>query len=128
MIEFLPSPGPDVVALRAGGTLTADDIDRAWASLDAALDEAQSVGVYLEIVGLEGVTLAGIVRDIATGLQNLKDLPRFERVAVVTDSGWIQKAAKLEDLLIPGIDVRAFSPEEEAAAMAWLSAHAAPVA
>ena len=127
MIELLPSPGPDVVAFRAGGTLTERDIEKAWASMDAALDESDSIGLYIEVVELKGATIGAIVTDVTTGLKNLGKLKHFKRIAVVTDAEWIQTAAKLEDWILPSIDIRAFSTAEDEAAIAWLTAHAAPL-
>jgi hypothetical protein len=128
MIELLPSPGPDVVAFRAGGTLTERDIERAWAAMDAALDESARIGLYVEVVDLTGVTLAGLVKDLTLGLKNLGKLKHFRRIAVVTDAAWIRTAAAIEDKLLPGIEIRTYPTEEDEVAVAWLAAHAAPAA
>ena len=128
MIELLPSPGPDVVAFRAGGTIPSADIDRVWNSIDAALDETARLGIYVEVVHLTGVTLAGLIDDVVTGFKNLGKLKHFERVAVVTDAKWIRTAASIEDKLFPGIEIRTFETAEDEAAMAWLTAHTAPLA
>ncbi|HIG75208.1 MAG TPA: STAS/SEC14 domain-containing protein [Bacteroidetes bacterium] len=128
MLELLPSPGPDVVAYRAGGTITERDIERAWAAMDAAIDESHRIGLYVEVVDLSGVTLAGLVKDLTLGLKNLGKLKYFRRVAVVTDAAWIRTAAGIEDKLFPSIEIRTFETAEDGAAMAWLTAHAAPAA
>lgn len=127
MLELLPSPGPDVVAYRAGGTITESDIERAWAAMDAAIDESERIGLYVEVVDLTGVTLAGLVKDLTLGLKNLGKLKHFRRVAVVTDAKWIRTAAGIEDKLFPSIEIRTFETAEDGAAMAWLTAHTAPV-
>ena len=127
MLEFLPSPGPDVAAIRVGGKITAADIEKAWASIDAALDEAERIGLYIEIVDLGGFTLEALVKDIGMGLKQIGKLKRFPRVAVVTDTEWIRTVAGIESKLLPGVEVRAFPTEEDGAAVAWLTAHAQPV-
>lgn len=126
MLELLPSPGPDVVAFRVSGKVTAEDVETAWASLDAALDEAETIGLYAEIVGLGGVTLDGLVKDLAMGLKQIGQLRRFARYAVVSDAGWLRAVADVEGKLLPGIEIRTYTPEEKDAAMAWLTAHTAP--
>ena len=128
MLDLLPSPGPDVVAFRASGKITTGDIERAWASMDAALDEAESIGLYAEITDLGGFTLDALLKDIQMGLKQLGHLSRFQRVAVVTDTKWIRTLADVEDKLFPGIDLRTFALAEQDAAMAWLTAHTAPLA
>lgn len=127
MLELLPSPGPDVAAFRAGGKITSDDIQKAWRAIEAALDEADQIGMYVEIVDLGGFTLDALVKDITLGFKQIGQLRRFPRVAVVTDSRWIAAAAEIEGKVLPGVEVRAFPTEEDGAAMAWLTAHAAPL-
>ena len=127
MLEFLPSPGPDVAAFRAGGKITADDIEKAWQSIDAALDEADQIGMYIEIVDLGGFTLDALVKDIVIGFKQIGRLRRFPRIAVVTDQAWVGTVAEIEGKLLPGVEIRTFPTVEDEAAMAWLTAHAKPL-
>ncbi len=126
MLTLLPSPGPDVVAFRVSGKVTADDIEQAWASIDAALDEGETIGLYAEIVDLGGVTLDGLVKDLALGLKAIGEWRRLARYAVVSDARWLRTLATVEGKLLPGIEIRTYPMEEQAEAMAWLTAHAAP--
>ena len=126
MLELLPSPGPDVVAFRVSGTVTKADVELAWASLDAALDEAETIGLYAEVVDLGGVTLPGLVEDLARGIQALGEWGRFARYAVVSDKAWLRTLAKVEGTILPGIEIRTYTPDESEAAVAWLTAHTAP--
>lgn len=48
-------------------------------------------------------------------------LRRIDRCAVISDTGWIRLAAEIEGAVIPGLTIKAFSPEDEAAAEAWLT-------
>ena len=45
---------------------------------------------------------------------------RFDRCAVISDAGWIRRAAEVQGALIPGLTVRSFTPEAGAEAAAWL--------
>ena len=51
-------------------------------------------------------------------------LERIDRCAVISDTGWIRLAAEIEGAVIPGLTIKAFSPDKEAEAEAWLSAPA----
>lgn len=126
MLELLPSPGPDVVAFRVGGTVTEDDVELAWASIGAALDEADSIGLYAEVVGLDGVTLRGLIEDVARGLEAIGQWRRFARYAVVSDQKWLRTLAEVEGKILPGVEIRTYTPDESEAAVAWLTAHSAP--
>ena len=48
-------------------------------------------------------------------------LERIDRCAVVSDIGWIRLAAEIEGAVIPGLTIKSFTPDNEAAAEAWLS-------
>ena len=126
MLELLPSPGPDVVAFRVSGTVTKEDVELAWASVGAALDEAETIGLYAEVVDLGGFTLSGLIEDLARGLKAIGQWRRFARYAVVAEAGWLRTIAEIEGKLLPGIEIRTYEPAESEAAMAWLTAHTAP--
>ena len=40
-------------------------------------------------------------------------LGKFDRCAVVSDTGWIRTAAEVEGALLPGLAIKAFEPGEE---------------
>lgn len=106
-------------------------------TLDGELDDAEMMA------GLEAL-IAGLV-DVENGvmmyrIQNftmpsfgvltaeLMSLPsiwrmleRIDRCAVISNKGWIRMAAEFEGAVIPGLTIKAFSPDDEAAAEAWLS-------
>jgi len=126
MLDLLPSPGPDVVAFRVSGKVSKADVELAWASLDAALDEAETIGLYAEIVDLGGFTIDGLVEDVAHALKEIGQWRRFARYAVVTDAGWLRTLADVEGKLLPGIEIRTYAMDQKDDAMAWLSAHTRP--
>ena len=47
-------------------------------------------------------------------------LGKFKKCAVVSDTGWIKKAAEIEGALIPGLVIKSFDLDAEDAAEAWL--------
>lgn len=48
-------------------------------------------------------------------------IPRFSRIALVAEKGWIRRMATVEGALIPGLTIKAFKTGEEDAAEAWLA-------
>ena len=121
MVERLFPPAPYVVALRAGGRITTEDVERAKAALDAALAEHDRVSFLLLVDGLGFVEPAALVRDIGYGLGQIQNLHRFHRVAVVTDQGWLRNVVGAENAVLPGVEVQAFAPADRAAAESWVS-------
>lgn len=49
-------------------------------------------------------------------------LSKYDRCAVLTDVEWLRSAAEFEGVLIPGFEVKAFTLDDETAAVAWLDA------
>ncbi|WP_237067299.1 STAS/SEC14 domain-containing protein [Microbulbifer guangxiensis] len=50
----------------------------------------------------------------------LRTMARYDRVAIVTDTDWLQTVAELEGKLLPGLEIKAFDLDEEDDAEAWL--------
>ncbi|MDT0631022.1 STAS/SEC14 domain-containing protein [Rubrivirga sp. S365] len=121
MIERLFPPAPHVVALRVGGRVTTADVDRAKAALDGALADHDRISFLLVVDGVGFVDPAALVRDIGYGIGQVQNLPRFHRAAVVTGQGWLRAVVGAENAVLPGVEVRAFSPADRAAAEAWVS-------
>jgi hypothetical protein len=128
MIERLHPPAPHVVALRAGGRITSEDVGRAQAALDDALKRHDRVSFFVVLDGVGWIDPAALLRDLGYSLGQLKNLPRFHRAAVVTGQGWVRAAVGAEDALLPGVEARAFAPGDRAAAEAWVAERPGAVA
>lgn len=48
-------------------------------------------------------------------------LGKFDRCAVLSDSGFIRTTAEVEGALLPGLEIKAFHIDEKSAAEAWLN-------
>jgi hypothetical protein len=110
-----------VVGIRVDGRIDASDIETAMKALEEKLRTNERVSFFVEIDDLSGVSPEAILKDIRFGLEQLKNLGRFSRAAVVTDIKWIRAAAGVEDLLIPRVEVKAFSKMDRDVALAWVS-------
>lgn len=58
----------------------------------------------------------------------LKNLPalwgavrRFEKCALVAPQSWVRTVGEIEGALIPGLEIKAFEPDDEDDAEAWLA-------
>ncbi|MBB4660336.1 STAS/SEC14 domain-containing protein [Parvularcula dongshanensis] len=49
-------------------------------------------------------------------------LHRFERCAVVAPQAWVRQVAEAEGHLLPGLEIKAFTPDDREAAERWLEA------
>ena len=122
MIEPLAAPAPHVVAFRLEGQITADDVGRAIRLIEARLQEHEPVSLIIEVGDVKAVTVAAMVEDLRHGLGQIRHLGRYHRVALVAAQGWLRAAAQVEGAVLPGVEVRTFTPAEQIDATAWASA------
>lgn len=98
---------------------------------DAAETEAALQHLIADIEAAEGSNLlvhmgpVGIP-DISAFAVQLRHLPhllrllsRIDRIAVLSDQGWVRAGAEIDGLLLPGVDIRAWPNGDEAAARIW---------
>jgi hypothetical protein len=114
-IEDLPG---DVVALRAVGIITAKDYRDMLIPLVEEKLKSHSKIKCLIVLGEEYMTYTGDAAwtDMKFGLGHVKD---FSRVALVTNIGWIAKAARLFMPLMP-FDFETFALAELEIAKEWI--------
>ncbi|MEE8487726.1 MAG: STAS/SEC14 domain-containing protein [Gemmatimonadota bacterium] len=121
MLQFLDLGSDNVWAVHVVGKLDSDDIAVAMATLDERLSRPENVRCYFEAEEMDGVTIGAMLKDVLYGLRHVGDVPRFERFAIVADQPWLHALAKFEDKLLIGVEVRAFPPEQRAAARDWIT-------
>lgn len=71
-------------------------------------------------------TLGAIALELSRLPELFRLIRRFDRVAVLADEAWIRTASRLEGMLIPGLEIRAFGRNQHAEAEAWLTRQDAP--
>lgn len=120
MIEILESP-KHLIAMKISGSVTAEDIDKAYKATDEALKSNERVSFFAEVDDSMGFTIEGALKDLWNGIGQLGRLGKYYRAAVVTDKGWIATMARVEGLVFSSIDVRVFEPAERNKALAWAS-------
>ncbi|MGD9628157.1 MAG: STAS/SEC14 domain-containing protein [Pyrinomonadaceae bacterium] len=118
MIEILESP-KHLVAMKISGSITAEDIEKAYKATEDALGSNERISFFAEIDESVAFTAEGIVKDLWKGLGQLGKLSKYFRAAVVTDKGWIGAMARVEGLVFSSIDVRVFEPADRNKAFAW---------
>jgi hypothetical protein len=120
MIEILES-AKHLVAMKISGSITAEDIEKAYKATNDALTDNERVSFFAEIDDSMGFTVEGLLKDLWNGIGQLGRLGKYYRAAVVTDKGWIATMARVEGLVFSSIDVRVFEPAERNKAFAWAS-------
>lgn len=119
MLDLISHPADHVVAMKAGGVVTGQELQRAIDAIEAAKRVHPKVSLVVEIDSLRFMTLTALLRDIGYGLTQLGDLEHYHRAAVVTDQEWVKQIAHLEERLFKAVNIRTFPKREHVAAMAW---------
>lgn len=117
-------PAPNRIDLELSAVL---DGGMMAAALDELVDASKEItdGVMMyRIPSFSWPTGGAIAAEFMRLPQLFEMVGHFKRCAVVTDIGWIQKAAEVEGKMMPGLEIKAFDMDEAAEAEAWLEGRA----
>lgn len=119
MIERIQGCPDNVLGFAARGVVTGADYESVIIpAVEEMLAHRQKIR-FLYYLGedFSGFDAKALWNDAKVGMQHYTS---WERIAVVTDVGWIRAAIKAFRFLMPGL-VRIFPNSEMAAAQQWLS-------
>ncbi|GAA5481672.1 STAS/SEC14 domain-containing protein [Haloferula sargassicola] len=104
-----------------GGQLDAE-------GMHAVLDEfcAQSEGIengtlLYRVEDFQIPTPHAIAIEISRMPKMLRLMRRFRRAAILAEKDWIRKISEWEGKLLPGLEIKAFTLDEETEAQTWLT-------
>lgn len=120
MLQFLDLGRPDVLAYRVTDILAEEDVRAATDAFDALLGRPTTIHLYAEVEGLRGFDARALWLDLVYGLRHLGALRQIGRVALVTDSGWIRRLARIEARLLPIGRLHVYEPDQRGDARAWV--------
>jgi hypothetical protein len=119
MLRVLTDLPDTVVGIEAFGRIEASDYESILdPAVDAALRRHDRIRL-LYVLGeeFEGFSAGAAWKDTKLGIGHRS---AWERIAVVTDRGWIHDALKALGWMLPG-EVRAFRMDERTEATAWIA-------
>lgn len=119
MLEFIPTE-EDVLALKAGGKLTREELNEVATRLERSLAAREKTHIFVEVAGFSGLEWDALGDYLPRAFAMLGKLARFGRVAIVSDQDWIRWAAKVESALMPHISYETFTADQRDAALAWV--------
>jgi len=115
MIQVVEGLPDNVVGILTKGRVTNEDCKKILKPLvESSLKRHDKVRLYYEI----GSRFPGAAwEDLRIGMECI---PQWERVAVVTDVGWVRHTVNALRFLIPG-EVRVFTTNDAYQGCAWIS-------
>jgi len=119
MLEVLEELPEGTIAVAAKGRVTAADYDQTLIPLvDKALKQHHKVRLYYELgPEFSGIDAVAAWKDFRIGVEHL---PRWDRMAIVTDVEWIQHTMHIFRFLVPG-ELRVFPLRDATQARAWIA-------
>ena len=115
MIQIIDGLPDNVVGIIAKGRITTNDCDKILKPvMENTLKRHDKVRLYYQI----GCRFPGAAwENLRIGIEHI---PQWERVAIVTDVGWVRHTVNALRFLIPG-EVRVFTSNEAYEGCAWIS-------
>ncbi|MCT8160217.1 STAS/SEC14 domain-containing protein [Pseudoruegeria sp. SHC-113] len=119
MIEIIDGRPEGMLEAKLTGKLTAEDYEAVlMPAIEEALWDRDSIRFLAQIgPGFDGFTGAAALDDLRLGLRHWRG---FDRIALVTDVGWLETAARAMAFMAP-CPVKVFPLEKLSEARLWLS-------
>ncbi len=117
---------PNLLVVEATGQMDAIGMEIALDMLVPVVRKMSHGAMLMRAHDVSWPTLGAIGVELRHWVQLMAMVRKVDRVAVLTDQGWVKNAAAIESLLVPNLEIRSFAPTDEAAARAWLAAVAGP--
>jgi hypothetical protein len=117
MIEMIDGLPDNVVDIIAKGRVTNSDCDKILKpAMESTLKRHDKVRLYYEI----GCRFPGAAwEDLRIGIDHI---PQWERIAVVTDVGWVRHTVNALRFLMAS-EVRVFTSFQAPEGRAWITSH-----
>lgn len=117
----ITKPSANRVDIELSGSVDAEVMRTALDELIAKSDDVTNGRMLYTIPEFAMPTLGAIGVELARMPKLFGLLGKFDRCAVLSDAGWLRKAAEVEGALFPGIEIKSFELAETAEAEAWLA-------
>ncbi len=118
MIDVISDLPDNVLGLTASGEVTADDYKTVLVpALEEKLSKHKKIRLLYATDNLLGFTGGAAWEDAKIGMMHLT---AFERIAVVTDTDWLEKMVKAFGFVMPG-EVRVFHEDKLKEARSWVA-------
>lgn len=120
MIEIIEYPDDHVAAFRLSGEVTKNDYDEVvFPAVKQVADKYKEINMIMVLdTEVKNMTMGAWADDAFLGLKNLT---KWNKIALVSDEPFVKNSVKMMDKVVPG-HYRCFEHENEAYAFRWVSA------
>lgn len=111
-----------IAFMKLSGKVGKDDLGEALEWLSEANDAHEAYNMCVDVAKMDFASLGEISEEFKRLAAMWRTAKALDKCAVVTDSKYLQSAAKIEGAVIPGLEIESFEIEDLAPAMDWLGA------
>jgi len=116
--------GPNRIDISISGKIDSNNMRESLDALHAQSKDFENGRMLYRISDFDMPTFGALAVELSRLPMLFSLLRRFDRVAVITEKQWLQKASEIEGKLLPGMTIKAFDLDEEALAEQWLASNA----
>ena len=113
--------GPNRVDIEFSGKLDSDEMKAALDELAVKTEGVEHGRMIYRVGDFKLPTISAMVIEFSRLPSMFGLIRKFDRCAVLADQAWLKTISELEGALIPGLEIKGFALDEEAAAEAWLA-------
>ncbi|MAX73348.1 MAG: hypothetical protein CMH66_06725 [Nioella sp.] len=112
---------PNLLVMEVSGKMDSIAMEVALNTLVPVVRDMDHGAMLMRARDVSWPTLGAIGVELRHWGQLMAMIRKVDRVAVLTDQGWLANAAAVESLLVPNLEIHSFPPDQEAEARAWLA-------
>jgi len=113
--------GDNRIDIEVSGKLDKDEMTTALNELFEGAKDIEEGHMLFRVKNYSLPTLGAMGVEFARFPEAFRFIKKFERAAVLADESWVRKVSEIEGAFIPGLKIKAFDLNHEAAAENWLA-------
>ena len=114
--------GKNRIDIQLSGKLDSDQMRTALDDLVDKSDDIDNGKMLYDVIDFHMPSLSAIAIEFSRLPEMFGLIRKFSKAAVLSDKSWIKKVSELEGVLMPGLEIKAFSRDQREEAEAWLGA------
>jgi len=113
--------GDNHIELHLSGKIDSETMKTGLDDLLKLSEDIQNGTMLYTIESFDLPSLSAITVKLKKLPELFKLISTFNKAAVLTDKHWLRVISELESLLVPGLEIKAFTLDEKEKAEAWLA-------
>ena len=106
--------------IELSGKLDAEEMKIALNEFIEKAENIKNGTILYDIIDFHLPSLGAIAVKFSQLFVLLALMKKFDRVAILTEKRWLRKIGELEGVLLPNLEIKAFTRDKKVAAEAWL--------